>query len=280
MLQASRTSRFDRGNDYDNMSADHRIYANTIPLTEERQLRSLDTIPSIQPGNANSPAIIRDWSLNLLEATPLVNQFYRTDTYSSEIRKDIRANLKNYKQNLVNDFNSLLASNPPKISGGITSQQRVDIANSLANSYIQAVDNTLQRFTGARPGTGHRASYQSVESCPFCVDWANDIGYQMSQNKYATKTNEFGSPIVKVFGPALVTRNTYDDYPHNVTLIAPVGYSVTNSNSDSTRSSAPFTILDPWRTVTPQTYRLNQMPYDVGGKGLIYDNEWVKQHWK
>jgi hypothetical protein len=188
---------------------------------------------------------------------------------SKAARTSIRENIRPLKQDAVNQISTMLAANPPKMRDGsvMGKDQRAVVANSLADTYIRAVDKFLDRFPAAQPSQGHQHAFaRSPEWRPVCEDWGNAIGYEMSQNTYA-KTG-----VVQIVGPELTIG-------HNVTAIVSGGHAVNWGNVS--RSAAPFVIMDPWPDIQPRVYQYSapNSPYTTRGSGYPFDATWIDEHW-
>ncbi len=253
---------------------------------------ALGTIPTLNPGQA-TPAYYevkgdRSRSTGVMIGIGLQPPvFYPRAKPADVARINIRVNLQNLKQELVNEFNNLLTANPPKEQDGtvipLTAAEKKTNANKLADLYIKTVDNFLNTHPGAvrkqfRFAVLQWFGIQNDANCPNCDTWATaiqggvDTGGIMADssanpsdpvlnNLYDARRAQYHG-IVSEHNFLAVFSKDYTMPPNE-----PGGFGGYIAPANMTAAiKAKVLLLDPWQDLLPRVFTTTEM--EASGWGL------------
>jgi hypothetical protein len=228
-------------------------------------IASLDTnfaltrIPALTP-NAAAPAFVQiapDSSIPRSHARNWV-PFIRSNNLA---RINIRVNLINLKQGLVDGIYNMVMNNNPQ-GMPIDRDAVAAMANRTADDLIRMTDLFLRTHPGAtsalgmRNAVGNFLGLQDRFSHPWCADWAEAldawIGVSVrSPNHPASQFIELG------WGQCNITGQ------HNFIVIMPARYQPQMSRPGNAAVDPVILLFDPWRDLMPRLYR--PVPLTEGG---------------
>jgi hypothetical protein len=200
-----------------------------------------------------------------LDGTPIPPKRMPCD--ATEARLYIEQNYRKIKDEIVGRLLQLLNEHPPKrpvptpdkqgtVSEEIplTEEQKLEIASKVADAYINAVDKFLKNHPGAAPELARRWEIgetefpQGPKDHPWCADWSLAIEADLR------KAFDNDALIDSTLGLEMIQMNT-DGYQHNWNGI----YSRGNKAAVPDRKSG-VVHLDPWHTITPDSYSSSEHP--------------------
>ena len=225
---------------------------------------ALSTIPTLEPGQ-QAPAfqnLSRDKAVTvkiLISGPVFQSRESRVPLckFSEAARLQIRVNLQNLKQDIVDKVDALLQATPPR-SGGqpvtLTAAQRADAANRFADIYIRAVDDFLRTHPGAKASLGARNTFlnwlglSNEYTDPWCADWA--LG--MFQNVVYAVRNPANQIHQVLDGADAQATWGSGAHEHNWVVIYPKETIPAESLTPTQAMQDKMLYADPWPSLMPK----------------------------
>ena len=217
----------------------------------------LNEIPVVVP-NAVAPVyfgVLVDNSVYIpaMTGNPAYRRAYVTAAQLARI--NIRANLVNLKQGLVNRIYNMVINNPPA-GVAIVNADVAAMANRTADDLIRMTDLFLRTHPGARPELGTRNyvanafEWQNRFSHPWCADWT---GAMMAwiHTVIRDRQHPANTYLEFDFGQA----NSTVILQHNFVIVRPRNYAIQLTSPWLSPAADPVVLLfDPWRELLPIAY--------------------------
>ncbi len=184
-------------------------------------------------------------------------------TPAQRARINIRANLLNLKQRLVDGIYNMLVNNPPELPPVVPRPGNDDYAraaNQAADIMIRATDEFLRTHPGARPslrarnGVADFFGISNPENAPWCGDWAPAMRDAIHQGINSGQADS--ARLYLRFDPA----QAYDpgwpfNLEHNFIIVRPAGHQTQFSRPGNDFVDPVILLFDPWRELIPAVYR-------------------------
>ncbi len=202
----------------------------------------LTEIPVVVP-NAVAPGF---WAV-LVDASGTAGRAYATRAQVARI--NIRVNLVNLKQGLVNRIYNMVTTYPPP-GVVIVNAAVASMANRTANDLIRMTDLFLKTHPGARPELGARSRWTNRFAAPWCADWTGAMkAWTWARITFLAAQHPANQYIQFPWGQA-----SAGPLEHNFLIIKPYNYAVQMSSTLNTTLDPVVQLFDPWRELLPIAY--------------------------
>ena len=273
----------------------------SAPTEPARILTTLNSIPRLLPGGNRDQFQEMDYyqepgKLPISNPTP-----------AQKAMMEIRVNWRYLKQDIVNRVYAMLdgvtlelpveltweESTGPEYRGQetrsvqLSENERIEVANVVADEYIRAVWEFLRSNPRAKPATGTRHWWEG-QAAPWCADWFAGIGRSLHDS--SSKTLRIAGQAVLlgdiVFFETLQRNgpprfwHPHQTMQHNFVVACPTPYK--GSIQLAPKKDPVILIFDPWVDMLPRVYTTDNhvLPTYKGMMGRMEQFKRAMYYWR